>query len=630
MTHKPRPSHPPKRIIWDTWGDLSYQGDLPRFEKFARRAARHGATHVCVSRLPFARGRLKDPRDPRPEWVSWPVWSMINTGLLHVVPLPELARWLPQDEARANLALLRKRGAILRKLGLRATFEANDPMWLPEGVYEAHPEWRGAQAELLRIAHLPFFSPNIDHPEVLALYRKAMAAVCRAVPEVEIFSSFTNDSSGALPWSASCYPGPNGPSESRERPMGDRVVGFLSALQEGARDAGREIEVQLGTLGRATPIESYSALKPGQFYNWTGREGREWASGIEGGNGWGIGTFYPVVGVARVLNFAAEASAALGAGAHRWGVSFGPEMEDLLIEVYAAIMARKAGGPAERAAALLEVAGRRVGAKRAPELYAAWEDVEKAAECVRNIRTMGYSSLFLVGPLMMRWLTMPLVPDLGAVPAREKAGFARHRVAKDANEADSYDALLGVPGVVGAAAVWMAGFSLWDAGQHVLRAKGRVAALLEAAVDRRARAELDLFGKRLAALECVLATCRHFIQYAHLLRTRGRMESEITMRHPNGFSYDVNRAGFELRGLARAEADNAIALAKLVESASGPVIMTAKRREEEDAFVFGPDLAAQLRRKVKMMFARWPDYDRLYPALPLVEPLPPRAPAAGP
>jgi hypothetical protein len=258
-----------------------------------------------------------------------------------------------------------------------------------------------------------------------------------------------------------------------------------------------------------------------------------------------------------------------------------------------------------------------VGEEHAERLLEIWQTIERAADCVRHVRGYGYMSIMLVGAAMMRWVTMPLVPDQSLLSAEDKAMYQRWRVVKNAVEADSYHALLGRRGVTGAAAVWMAANSLNEAIVYAQRAAQQTEALAAQVADEGTREDLTVLGYRLRALACGFTTCRNFIQYEEALAQRGPEEQEVVRRDHTG-TYTINRGGVELRSIARSEVDNAYELARLIEQCPQPVLATAGDPAEEDSFVFGPEVAAQLRRKAEIMLDRWEDYNDLYPAPPPV------------
>ncbi len=598
-----------RQIIFDPTEDPTDRGDNARFRRYAVRAAELGATHVVISRLPLSFWQLEDPRDPHPEWSSWPVWSMVQPSLFKVAVPPALEPWLPKDEAERNLALLRERGAILRELGLRAGFWGNDPMWLPEGVYEAHPEWRGAQGELLRLARLAYFSPCIDNAEVLAMYRWSMAQVCAAVPEIDYFSVFTNDSAGGVCWSNS-YPGNNGPSACKGRSLAERVSGFLTAIQDGARDAGTVVVANIN--GFVHYPDLHLRMAPNQYADSKDAQGRPWVSGI-GSNGWFANHLYPVVGVPKVFSFLEETERALATDTPRLHISLGPGVEPLLMELFGALRAAPTAGPVSRMALARDTAAARVGDAHAEELVDAWQRIERAAEGVRHVRSFGYASLMLCGPAMMRWLTMPLVPNIDRLDPEEKPLYQRFRVAKTETEADSYHAILGTPGVTGAAAAWMARNALAEAMTHADTAAGIVESLIPHAVSDAARDELTALAYSLKALAYVVQSSRNILEFEDTLASRGRNDEEVTWHDFTGV-YPINRSGHELRLIARAEVDNMYRLANLIEQAPAPIVAMAAAPEEENTFAFSPDLPNQLRQKARIMLAHWHEYNEDYPA----------------
>ena len=606
-----------RRVVWHAAGIPGQPESMDRFRAFAETAAEMGATHVTVSDLPGARWQCEDPRDPHPQWASWPIWSMHNASLFKVAVPPALEPWLPADEASANLELIAERCRILRSLGLRATFAGGDPMWLPEGVYQAHPEWRGARGDLLRISRLPYFSPNVDHPDVLAMFRWSAAQLLKHAPEVDLYSVFTNDSTGGLNWTPS-YPGPNGPDDTRTRPLPDRVVGFLSAVQDGARDAGCELDGHLQICGVSDPTAIRAALQPGQYVANADRDGNLLSVGAGGANCWFGNHVYPVVGIPKVFAFAEELESAFHGQARYTGVGFGPGVQALLVDICRAYQASPTSGPASRMAMLRGVAASRVGDDHAENLLTVWQQIERAVENIRHCRGKGYASLLLVGPGMMRWLTMPLVPDPTGLCPDEKQFWQTARVAKTEVEAVSYHSLLGTPGIIGSAAAWMARNSLAEAMRLAKDAAGGAEALAGKAVDESAEEELTAMSYSLRALACAALTCKNFIDYEEALAQRGPHDSEVVFRDPDYGSGEINRGSYELRLVARSEADNAVALATLVETAPAPVLALAPTDEEEDSFLFAPAVADQLRRKARIMMDHWPEYDWLYPSLPMV------------
>ena len=149
-------------------------------------------------------------------------WSMGQCQIFKLVCPPELEAYLPQDHIRMCMDFVKTRCTIAAENGLKPALISNEPFWLPEQVFRDHPSWRGARCDHQRRSRHPFFSPSLDNPEVLSMYR---AATRRLVEETGIdFLHFrTNDCGGGVDWSTGLYTGPNGQAAGEGRNMADRV-----------------------------------------------------------------------------------------------------------------------------------------------------------------------------------------------------------------------------------------------------------------------------------------------------------------------------------------------------------------------------------------------------------------------
>jgi hypothetical protein len=566
--------HPPnspllagRHLVWESSPLPGYPRPLDDFRRLAETAASLGATHLALSEIPRSRWQWGDARDPHPEWEYWTVWSRTAIGLFKLVLPPALEPWIPRAEVEANMRLLEARCEVLRSCGLRAFLEGHEPIWLPEGVYEAHPHWRGPEVQHPSISRLPYYSPCLDHPEVLAMYRSAMAELCRRLPEVDYYTMLTNDSSAGLCWSHT-YPGKNGPRWCREVPLIDRVTGFLSALQEGARDAGRELVVNLTNSGfRIDGQARYRmALGEGQYLDGVDREERPRLGG-SASNGWFGGYLYPVLGVPKAVSFITEVERAFAGQADCLSVSVA-HSEALLTDVFRAFLANPSHGLASRLTLLRQVAATRVGEEHADALVDIWWEIERAVDTARY--GMRGSPILIIGPLMTRWMIMPLVPDVYRLTEEETAYFTRGRLAKNEIQALDYDFSLGRRDERGEAGV-----------NHFLLEMQMAVNRLEAAADRaeavaakverpEAAAEVLDLARRVRVLASLHLTCKHFVAYAYILKNRAEYDGVATFRDVYNATGtpSLNLGRWELCAIAREELDNALALADLAPRAS--------------------------------------------------------------
>ena len=109
------------------------QVDLAEFERKAVLCKELGATHVVITEgLPLATWEF-DKDDPYPEWY------MHHASLLKIFPPKDVLPFVNKDYADKVSAILEKRCEILRKLGLKAVWNANEPAVMPEAFFTAHP-----------------------------------------------------------------------------------------------------------------------------------------------------------------------------------------------------------------------------------------------------------------------------------------------------------------------------------------------------------------------------------------------------------------------------------------------------------------------------------------------------------
>src|ERR1039458_8010744 len=104
--------------------------DLEAFERNAARAKQLGATHIVITEdLPPALWEMDVPGDP------YPAWYMYHPGLLKVFPPAALEKYIDRDYAEKVAALFQARCEVLRRLGLKAAYTANEPHVLPEAFF---------------------------------------------------------------------------------------------------------------------------------------------------------------------------------------------------------------------------------------------------------------------------------------------------------------------------------------------------------------------------------------------------------------------------------------------------------------------------------------------------------------
>ena len=225
--------------------------DLAEFDRKAALSKELGATHMLVTEgLPLATWEM-DQDDP------YPMWFVHHAGLLTVFPPRNLQPFVDRKYAADVQAALKNRCRVLAKYGLKGVWSANEPAVLPEAFFTAHPELRGPRIDQPNRSRKTYFAPNVDEPETLRMYRDSMQLLLKTCPAVAEFHWVTTDAGSGFNWAPSLYPGINGNTNYKDRPMSNRVAGFLINAQQAAKDAGHEIQINPRTHSSASMDDSY-------------------------------------------------------------------------------------------------------------------------------------------------------------------------------------------------------------------------------------------------------------------------------------------------------------------------------------------------------------------------------------
>lgn len=577
---------------------------IEEFEIFATQAKKLGATHVNISQIVPGRWQWElDMNDP------YPNWGMPIATIFKIIVPPELAPYLPVDYVTKNFEMIKKRGAILKKLGLRAAFVGKEPAYLPEAIYQAHPDWRGPRCEHPRRARNTYYAPCIDQPKVLEMYRRAVAELCRHAP-IEVFDFLTNDSGGGICWSVSLYPGQNGPAWCEHRSYADRVVGFLSTIQDGAKDAGLEAEVSFrygsGYISR-TEVESVIPyLKHGQSINGKNREGITPTYGIGFSEYWsGVG---PVIGIPQVLKVTEQLQHIPQQDNVNLNFSF-LSVDDFLeqfdlIEQY---NRHPISNMVDKIHAVRQLAARQIGEENADQLMDVWEKIYSA---IHEIISLGPDPIMLVGTINQRWITRPLVPFPMELTEEEKDYYRKYQFqANSEEEAADLMNLQGFEMINGYSGSLLATWALNQSIQQIESAVKDVENITQNLSHKNQAQKMKLLRLRLKTLLCFYKSAKHTIQYQDIL---DRTDYENPPVEQNIYPIDGDQLLREIQIVTRNEIDNTYELISLLEPTKIPLVKTAPSMEEEDVFNIGPNIVEQLKKKVGIMLKHQLEVHRLY------------------
>lgn len=580
-----------------------YSASIAAFEDFARQAKQSGATHIVITAedLPWAMWQMDTPGDP------YPAWAVSNVGLLKVSIPTALEPFLPKEYSTRVLAILRERCEVLRKLGLKAAFTTFEPQILPERVYEAHPLWRGPQVDHPLRSRVPRFAPSIDHPEVLALYRESIRKLLAICPEIEVLSLHTNDSGSGMSWSTGVYQGPNGSFLFRERKMHQRYHDFFAALQQGARDARPgPLEIDAEWVREPAPELVATKLGPGMAVaNFEGPNATRYKA-VAGFLLDYFYPFYPAQGLPLPVRYLEELEQAAKTEAPRLFYLIGDRYDTpLYLEIYNQFRKKPTTDDASRAQLLHSIAAARVGQANAGALVSAWMALHRIQRDADILNFGG--TLFYIASVHQRWLTRPWVPFPQELKDSETSYYRPYLFqARSEIRAQDLGDIQGTRQYQGLGGTAVSGNILARMQTDLTRARADLRSINAPA----AKAELELLDKRMQAFSILVDNCRGALEYQYFLdfARNGRLRRPIEFQE---HLTDITewRA---IKDLARREMDNSIILADLLTSTQGVLIETARTPQEESIRVLGPDLADQLRRKVKIMVSRWEDYERLF------------------
>lgn len=595
--------------------------NLAAFEHKATLAKELGATHLLITEnLPPATWQFDVPDDP------YPAWFIQRPDLLKLFPPAEVQPFVDRDYAKRVVAMLEDRSKILRKLGLKGAWASNIPQVLPEAFFTAYPHLRGPRVDQPNRARVARFSMCVDQPDTLRLYAEAMKALLTRLPEVDSFSFLTQDSGSGFCWVPSLYPGLNGHSDCKTRPMEERISGFLLTLHHAGQELGHSIEISLSPISpRQWMLPSFSPEQLNAIVKRLPRgvavSGRE---GPDGRNyagfsaaGYGGGAFFPVVGLAVPPMSGRGAQSgpmqeipADGDRPARRMVRFGAQdaLLDFTVRLTRATAGSRPRNQVEQLASLRAFAVSEVGEASADDLLQVWTSLDQAQ---RGLTPLEFGAMLQFGHVLNRWIVRPMVPFPAELSAEEKNYYRRFLFqAKGEEQADNLIDIQAMRMFEGYGAKMLFQRVIETVVPDVRTALARITRIRDAAKDDKARAEWTLYGKRLETLICLLNSADNMVAYQAQL---DRVISLGVKPEPNpvlGVQSSWDRT--DLMETARKEIDNAVRLKRLLESTTEPLLDLAPSPEEETIMRLGPDVAAQLKRKIDLMNAHWSDYDRLF------------------
>ncbi len=581
--------------------------DLVEFEKDAREAKRAGFTHVQIALLSERTDfRGEDRGSP------WCEWSVLQPSLFKFATPPGLEDAYPAAFVKRQMAFLKARHAICRKLGLRAAFHGIEPHWLSERVYAKHPQWRGSRCDnALRTTGM-FFMPNVHHPEVLAAYRAAAREISRQCPLIDVFSFHTNDAGAGMPWTKRLYAGPNGPTGYLGKDMGDCVTNFLLAVRQGSLDAQADARVFTDCHYWFNDDEAHlirKSLKPGVGIHGTAPGPLAAEHSLVWAPGWGTGgvNMDAVVDKYPTPMELVHSVAALKSSPSRRFMMWG-EGPEFFAAFRVAMQQPAAKTEPERCAVLKRIAEEVYAPDVANTLVDAWYTLDRAKVAMQVAPAGSLESVIL------RWLVRPYVAHQDMLTPSERAWWEPFLYQSRESQPETYLNYVDVVGAYPAAQNWADATRIScgiDAAEGLLAA---AATTLEAAAQqttvKAAKVRILNDAARVRAMRSVILTKRHYIQLGTLIQMRDAENaahpktSAVGGERPDLPKGTIGSHGlFYLQRAMRWELDNTNELIELIRNSPVPLFVT--RKAYEGALVMGPGLLQQLQKKVAVTLKYW-------------------------
>ncbi len=456
------------RPIWD--GSFAqYWHTNRKFcpEQYAATLAESGFTHLEVNSL-----QASFPYEDSVPGEYYSQFYSYCPGFNHFIDTPLTRGIWPAQYLDANLERLQNLAALSRKYGLKPGVCLYEPRTLPERFFQRYPTLRGARVDHPFRSRLPRYTMAQDHPVVQHHFRLATQALMKAVPDLDAMSIWTNDSGGGFEHTASLYIGRNGgPYMIREWRSADKIaeasgksIGvFLRNLRAAAAEVNPDFKLSLriepfkmehdhlkSELGRGVHWEGPSLLARGyslpyshpHYADQQGVAGgmfhcqmdprekpelaKERALGVEPILTYSPGPVWnqePLIGIpwprmiharlSQLKEIGADLVSAMGGLANTSATPYWPNP--------AAIRAAQFTPERSIDDVLADEAVRFAGAKHGPALAKAWARFEEA------VTWQPIVPLFCgFGFCWQRTWDRPLVPDIEAIPAKERAYYERH------------------------------------------------------------------------------------------------------------------------------------------------------------------------------------------------------------
>ena len=553
-----------KLIFWPGYSAFNRPLNPEEFTAIAETAKEAGFTHIDIGCALSERAR----------------WQLTNNGVycegydfypeytaafpsLFKFYIPEgLKGFLPEDYTKRNYDRMAAFAEVLKQFDLKAAMDGGGPQFLPEAVYQAHPDWRGPRCDFIWRSRQSYFPPCVDHPEVLKLYREASAGIHKIAPMLDTIGFQCGDSGTGVCHLARLYPGGNGPERCAGIPLKQRFAGLAGAIADGM-DKGSCVYIASTTVwNKSAPITFDYCTTADNMYLVRVQVDKP-------------------VPVESPLSLLKEMDKAAGYDIVRIAVE-DPRRLFTKNSIYPKLIREYIGnatpdGNFGRLNRLHELVRKAEPSADAAALVNAWQLTDDAIE---RVCELVLASLYFYGSMSERWIMRPLVINPETLTSEERDFYWPH-VFNSLDRAAGDD-LLDYHGTR-----WKRIAHNADTADYANRVFHSVLYRLDQAIEYLKKANTaEERIDQLKVFRCFTMNIAHILTFqAQLDRFHDQLPE---------FDHQI------LTRTVRLEYDNTLQLIELLRK-NPDLVMHAADPKMENTFLFGPDMIGQLTRKNEVM-----------------------------
>jgi hypothetical protein len=574
--------------------------NIQEFESFARQMARlkpFGTVDVSINNA-AEKADFEIPEGGSP----WHEYASYNQAVHIFFPDAKLAPFMPVEFVKKNQQLLLSKVAIIRRLGLGATWRATDPLFLPEGFFEKYPNMRGPRVDHPRRSMHNEFAACFHQQETIDMYQNMVDQLFKNVPEINSLNFWMNDAGSGQCWAAELYTGPNGPANCKNINISESVVTMLTIYKNAAKRFGNQ-DVDISYDGMFQPDERRDIANKLKEENIDLERNNYPSKNLSSM----LVAAWPVRGIINPFQILRSLNRNTSKPPFRYSLSFedmydrGQErletIEKVIDMVEDNLKNTSDAGVPDTIMALQELKKMCIkwaGEESADQLLNAFVGLDKTFQINRKI-----SNNLYYYSVSARHITRPLVFAPQRLTSYEEKYFLPYVFNVSVDEArNDYMDLHGGDRFMPDGVV-----------DSFLESLKSSYTLIEKVKNAPEQKFLDDMVRSLRIYYCVVRSCGNFND-AQLIRNRNKEILAGPVHRPGKIPTDYGDKDLQdFNRIMRDELDNAQDLIDLLEDGGMDLVVHAKPPFKEDTFLLGADLIEQIKQKRKIMMAHWRDIE---------------------